>query len=366
MSSLSLAPLRVHVRRLAFLVGPLLVGVVACSPKPAAPPVPSANAWAVVDGREITGDDVDKAYRRATQSNAAPSPEELLAAKLDLLNEMIVQDLLLAKARALKIEVADADLDAAFAAGRKGIPDDAFQRELTSRQLTAADMRDGLRKELLTQKVIEQEVTSKASVSDDDVSRFFEANKSQFNFPEDAVHLAQIVVTAGPDRQVTNRSGDDATTPEMAGRKVQMLMERLKSGASFSDLARDFSEDPESAPRGGDLGFVPASRIRQAPPQLRDAVLKSPPGTIHTVNGGGAYQIVLVVAKEAAGQRDLSTPGVRENITSTLRGRKEQLLRTAYLAALRNDAAVVNLVAKRVLESPGGLPTLVPKAPGRP
>jgi len=347
-------------------VAAALVSVVACTRKPAAPPAPSANAWAVVDGREITGDDVDKAYRRATQSDVTASAEEILTTKLNLLNEMIVQDLMLAKARALKLEVPTTELDAAFAAGRKGIPDDAFQRELESRKLTAADMRDGLKNELLAQKVIEKEVTSKVTVSDEDVSRFFEANKAQFNFPEDAVHLAQIVVTAGRDQQVTNRSGDDATTPQAAMQKAQMLMERLKSGASFSDLARDFSEDPESAPRGGDLGFVPVSRIRQAPPQLRDAVLNSQPGTIHTVNAGGAIQIVLVVAKEAKGQRDLSTPGLRENITSTLRGRKEQLLRTAYLAALRNDAAVVNLAAKNVLESPGGLPTLAPKPPGRP
>ena len=36
-----------------------------------------------------------------------------------------------------------------------------------------------------------------------------------------------------------------------------MLMERLKAGTPFGDLAADFSEDPESAPRGGDLGFIP-------------------------------------------------------------------------------------------------------------
>ena len=43
-------------------------------------------------------------------------------------------------------------------------------------------------------------------------------------------------------------------------------MERLKAGASFGDLARDFSEDPESAPRGGDLGLVPLSAVKQAAP----------------------------------------------------------------------------------------------------
>jgi peptidyl-prolyl cis-trans isomerase SurA len=352
-------------RALAGSGAALLVGLFsACSSTPAAPPAPSADAWAVVDGREITGADVDKAYRRAMQANAAPSPEEVFTAKLELLNEMIVQDLLLAKARELKIEVTDAELDTAFANARKDIPEDAFQQELKSRDLSATDMRDGLRRELLSQKVIEREVTSKVSVSDQEVTGFYEANKAQFNVPEDAVHLAQIVVTAGRDPQVTNRSGDDATTPDMAARKVQMLMERLKGGALFADLARDFSEDPESAPRGGDLGFIPLARIRQAPPQLRDAVLKSQPGAVHTVNAGGVVQIVLVVAREAAGQRDLSTPNVREGITSTLRGRREQLLRTAYLSALRTDARVTNVVAKRVIATPGTLPTFGPQAPG--
>lgn len=351
--------------------GPLCLALVAvwasgCASQPAASPAPSASAWATVDGREITADAVDKAYRRTMNSNATPSPEELMTAKLELLNEMVVQDLLVAKAKALKIEVTDAELDSAFSAERKDIPEDAFQAELKTRQLTAADMREGLRHQLLARKVIEREVGAKVSVTDQEIGSFFEANKAQFSFPEDAVHLAQIVVTAGPDQQVANRSGDDATTPELAQRKMQMLMERLKGGAQFADLARDYSEDPESAPRGGDLGFVPVSRIRQAPPQLRDAVLKSEPGTVHTVNAGGVFQIVLVVAREAAGQRDLSTPGVRDGITTTLRGRREQLLRTAYLNALRSEATVVNIAAKKVIEAPGTLPSFGPKAPGTP
>jgi parvulin-like peptidyl-prolyl isomerase len=329
-------------------------------------PAPSADAWAVVDGREITGTEVDKAYRRALQTTATPSPEELLTAKLQLLDDLIVQDLLLARAQALKIEVTPTEVDAAYNQGTQNIPADALQRELKSRQLTVDEMREGVHQELIARKVIEREVVSKVSVSEQEITSFFEANRAQFAFPEDAVHLAQIVVTAAPDEQVTNRSGTDATSPQQAAEKMRMITERLKQGASFPELARDFSEDPDSAPRGGDLGFVPVSRIRQAPAQLRDAVLKSEPGTVHTVNAGGIHQIVLVVAKEAAGQRDLTTPAVRERITATLRGRKEQLLRTAYLGALRSDARVVNLAAKRIVESPAALPSLMPKAPGTP
>ena len=40
------------------------------------------------------------------------------------------------------------------------------------------------------------------------------------------------------------------------------------------------------------------------------------------------------------------------------------MLRTAYLTAARNDATVVNVVARRVLESPGKMPSLMPAAPG--
>jgi hypothetical protein len=56
-------------------------------------------------------------------------------------------------------------------------------------------------------------------------------------------------------------------------------MAQLKAGALFSDLAMGYSEDPQTAPRGGDLGFVPASALQKGPPVLRDAVLKATPAT---------------------------------------------------------------------------------------
>jgi len=43
-------------------------------------------------------------------------------------------------------------------------------------------------------------------------------------------------------------------------------------------------------------------------------------------------------------------PAIREQITQALRGRKEQLLRTAYLTAARNDAKIVNYLARRLVE----------------
>ena len=230
----------------------------ACQSKPAAPPV-SADAWAVVNGREITRDDVEKAYRRNLQAPPPASEEETATAKLEVLDQLIVQDLLLAKARELKIEVPDTELDAAYVEARKNIPDEAFEQELAKRNLTAADMREGLRRDMLVQKLLEREVASKVTVTDQEIAAFFEANRAQFNRTEDAYRIAQIVITPVRDARIANRTGNDATTPQEAAVKVRMVMDRLKAGASFARRRR---------------GLLGGSRVGAAGrrPRLRAAV----------------------------------------------------------------------------------------------
>jgi peptidyl-prolyl cis-trans isomerase SurA len=194
--------------------------------KPAASAA-SENTWATVDGREITRDFVEKAFRRSEGSTQPMSDEEAIGAKMTLLNDLILQDILMAKAGALKVEVPAADLDAAFNQAKGNMPEEQFNQELTKRNVTAADMKEGLRREMLTQKLLEKEVQSKVTITDQEVSAFFEANKAQFNFPEEAYRIAQIVVTPVREQQQTNRSGNDAATPEQALSKANQLMAQL-------------------------------------------------------------------------------------------------------------------------------------------
>ena len=337
--------------------------VVACGGGSKSAPPSSADVWAVVDGRELKKEDVEKVYRRVAQAQQ-PTAEDTMTAKLSLLNELIVQDILVARAAALKVEVTDAELDAAFSDRKKNMPEEAFQKELAARGLTSDDMKAGLKRELLAQKVVEREVTAKVSITDQEISDYYNANKAQFNLAEPAYRLAQIVIT--PERgEITNRQQDDATTPEAALKKAAFLMEKLKAGAAFSDVARDYSEDPQSTPNGGDLGMVPLSALKQAPPMLRDAALKSQPGTVSHVAAGGGHTLVLVIAKEEAGQRDLQTAGLKDGIATSLRAKREQLLRTAYLTAARSDASVVNYLAKQIVDAQGKSPAALPLAPGK-
>ena len=334
-------------------------------PPTAAPPAISPDTYATVNGTNITRDEVEKAFRQIGDPAQPLSDEEATTAKLGVLDDLILQEILLARARQQNLQVMDSEIDTAYADLKKNLTDDQFQQQLTQRNLTTADVRDGLRRRLLSQKLLDQQVTAKATPTDQQVTDFFNANRSQFNLPEDAYRLAQIVVTPVRDQQIANRTGDDAGTPEAANAKVKMLMERLNQGTAFADLARDYSEDPESAPRGGDLGLVAVSAVKQAPPAMRDAVLQMTPGRARVVNQNGAVIILYVVGREPAGQRDLSNPQVKQQITDMLRGRKEQLLRTAYLTAARTDAQVVNYFARRVVESQATAAAASPPVPAK-
>ncbi|HEY0871994.1 MAG TPA: SurA N-terminal domain-containing protein [Vicinamibacterales bacterium] len=313
----------------------------------------SPDTWATVDGRTITRDEVEKAFRRTQEGTTEMSPEEAMTVKLSILNEMILQDILLARAQELKIDVPASELDAAFNERKQNLSDEQFQEELKKRSITVDDMREGLRRELITQKLLEQEVTSKVNVTEEEITEFFNQNREEFTVAEESYRLAQIVVTPDREPQPTNRTGNDATNAQEASFKVRMIMERLKSGTPFREVAMDYSEDPETAARGGDLGLVPVSALQKAPKPLRDAVIGKKPGTANVAQSNGIYTIVAVIAHEPPGERDLSTPGVRDIITQTLRGRKEQLLRTAYLSAARGEANVVNHAARRIVEAQG-------------
>jgi len=129
-----------------------------------------------------------------------------------------------------------------------------------------------------------------------------------------------------------------------------MIEARLRQGEDFSMLAQNYSEDPNSTPNGGDLGFIPASSLERANPELRRMVMELSPGqfsrVIHSQEG---YRILKVISKEPAGQRELNDPRVQQSIRETLLNRKDQLRRAAYYEVSRNEASVTNYLAKSIL-----------------
>lgn len=319
---------------------------------------PSPDVWAVVNGKEIKRDEVDKYYRtRVNPEGQQPSQEESLSLKLNVLDELINNEILLERAKKLTLEASDGEVEDKFTELKSPYTEDEFQKQLKERNVSVDDLKRDLRRQLSIQKLINREVVAKISITDQDVSDFYNANKAQFNVAEPQYRIAQIVVTPRKEPQIRNRKNDDATNEAEAQRKIKMLMDRLNSGADFSQLAMDYSEDMNSAATGGDLGYVPESSLNQSDPVLKKVVLGMKPGQVSSpvVMKDGTSRILKLVTRESPGLRGISDPQVQQTIRDTLRNRKEQLLRVAYLAVARDEARVTNYLAQQVIESAGKL-----------
>jgi peptidyl-prolyl cis-trans isomerase SurA len=288
-------------------------------------------------------------------SQATPSDEEAIGAKLGLIDELITDELVIARAAELKIVPTTEEIDKAITERRGSLSDADFATQLEARKTTLDEFRQEVTREVTKAKVIEQDVTAKVAVTDEEVTAYYEKNRAQFNVPERQYHLAQIVVSAVPT-QVNNQQNDDARSPAEAERKLAMLAERLKAGDSFAALAANFSEDPASAQNGGDLGLVGQSQVDSAAPALKNAVMNMKPGELNTVTNGPTTTLLALVRRLEPGQRELSDPEVKDGIKTALRDRRVQLLQGAYLARLRDEATIVNYLARQVVDSAAKLP----------
>ncbi|MBM3774213.1 MAG: peptidylprolyl isomerase [Acidobacteria bacterium] len=318
---------------------------------------PSADAAATVNGRPISFSELDKnlqAQFGSASDGENASEDHRQIRRLEVLRILIDNEIMLQRAEKLGLLATDADVEARFNEFKASYTTEEFDRQLKSRGMTVSDLKTQLRRELSLQKLFNKEITSHIAITDADVAGFYNANKNNFNFAEPRVHLAQIVVTPAPDPEVRNLKNDKAQNDEQGRRKIEAVLARLKQGEGFDLVAQSYSEDPNTSPNGGDLGFVPESALEKASVELRRMVAALQPGQISPViRTAEGYRILKVISKEPAGQRQLNDPRVQQTIRDTLLNRKDQLLKAAYLEVARNDAKVMNHLARNISQNAG-------------
>jgi peptidyl-prolyl cis-trans isomerase SurA len=310
-----------------------------------------ANVAATVNKRPITYAELDKQFQLQFSAAAGrPSDDQMLSQKLEILRGLIDNEIMLQRAEKLSLMAVDADVDTKLNELKAPYTQEEFQKQLAARKMSLDDLKAQLRRDLSVQKLFNKEITSHISISDKDVQDFYNANKASFNLPEPQIHLLQIVVTPQADPSVRNLKNDKAQNEDQAKAKIQMIEARLHQGEDFGMVAQNFSEDPSTAPNGGDLGFIGESALEKVNPELRKMVMSLQPGQLSKViRTPEGYRILKVVSREPAGQRELNDPRVQQNIRETLVNRKDQLLRAAYYEVARNEAQVVNQFANGIL-----------------
>jgi peptidyl-prolyl cis-trans isomerase SurA len=312
-----------------------------------------ANVAASVGARSITYDELDKQYQFQFGSMGdKPTDDQLTYQKLEMLKTMIDNEIMLQRAEKMSLMASEADVEAKLTEMKTPYTKEEFQRQLDARKMTLEDLKGQLRRQLSIDKLLNKEITSKITISEKEVNEFYNNNKASFHLAEPHVHLARIMVTPQPDPNVRNLKGDKAVNEEQAKKKILLLESRARQGEDFAMLAQNFSEDPNTAPNGGDLGFVGESSLEKANPELRKMVMSLQPGQVSPpIRTQEGYQLLKVISKEPAGQRELTDPRVQQSIRDQLMNRKDQLLRAVYYETARNEMRVTNYHAAKVLEN---------------
>jgi len=310
---------------------------------------------AEVNGRAITNTELEKFYQQQVQEESQkPTGEQETTLRLNVLQGLIEREILLQQAEKLGLLATDAEVINRFTELKSPFTEEEFSKQLQTRGLTTDQLKDQIRREESVKKLLNKEISSRISITDAEIKKFYEDNRAMFNVPEMRYQLAQILVTPDPNGPVRNLKSDKARNETEARQKIEMLAGRLKNGEDFAQLAQSYSEDPNSAQNGGELGFVEASALDKSDPQLKQAVLLMQPGQVSKIiKSRMGYHILKVIAKQPGGQRQLTDPAVQQSIRSDLLGRKEQLLKAAYFDELRNQAKVTNYLSMKILEAAG-------------
>lgn len=183
--------------------------------------------------------------------NPQQQPDKMEALKKEVLQNLISERVLLAKAEEDTITVEDQQVDTEL---ENKIQD--FILQLGSREKVEAqfgmsiqkikrDYREEIRKQLIVQKV-RMEKLQNLSISRREVEEFFLSNQDSLPSRKPMVHLRHILLTV--------KAGDE--TRQSAYKKILDIQKRLLAGENFEDLAKQYSEDPGTADKGGDLGFI--------------------------------------------------------------------------------------------------------------
>ena len=325
---------------------------------------PSATA-ATVNGKVIKMEDVERAVKQQAKGEESKlSDLELAAARLQVLQSLIEQEVMFQKAE--KEGVVPKDEDVAAEINKQKVESrmsaEEFDRQMTQAGLSEASYRDQVKRGMAIKALVDKVTGRIQTPNDNEIEAFFRGNPEMF-VKKRGVRLAAIVVDPSNSGQ-----GDTTVDAASGDLKVKEVLTKLSQPASdFAALAREYSEDPSSRFQGGDLGFFGEDELRQSFPQLVDGFM-NPQFTVGRITNavpiaGKAYIFKLQERVEKEENLTLENPQVRPQINEMLVNNRKQLLAASYQAIAMNEAKIDNFLAKKVVENPNELSGARPAPP---
>ncbi len=284
----------------------------------------------------------------------------------DILRDLIDQQLLLEKGKDLGF-TGDTELIKRLDQMRKDMKLESMEdleKAATAQGISYEDFKQNMRNQIITQKVIGDQVGSHLSITTDEQQKFYDEHKNEMARPEE-IRLSEILIAPDKpaDKPVSNVLGNNAADPAAAAgdsaktqdpttdaaarqaadaaalaaaeAKANDLLKQIRSGASFEDVAKKNSAGP-SAGQGGDLGVFKRGTLAK---ELEDKTFAMKAGEVtDVIRTKQGYVILKVTEHQMAGIPPMKD--IEPKIMDALYYEKLQPALRAYLTKLREEAYI--------------------------
>lgn len=189
----------------------------------------------------------------------------------------------------------------------------------------------------IAQEYLQKVVLANTTVPEEELKKYYQEHVQDFIVPV-TVRVRHIFVKAPVEATVESKvKGKE---------KIEGLLQKLKKGADFADIAKDFSEDEDSAANGGDLGYLSPGKTNSESFEKIVFALKS--GEVsNIIETPFGYHIVK--CDERKEQRSASIDEVREFLTKKLKGESEQKKAQEFFDKIAKDAGLEVFIGKSVI-----------------
>lgn len=228
-----------------------------------------------------------------------------------VVNQLIIQKLLDQEADARGIKVTQKDVDQAI----KDVMDkmggkDQLMTTLRNNGISTAEFKNDIKIQVKMQKLATE--AGNIKVTDADCKNFYNKNQDKFKHA-DQVRASHILISANPyqiQQEITAKTKTKMDEKELKAAVEKVMAEKQAEAeklakelqvdnSKFAQYAKKYSEDPQSAKQGGDLGFFAKDRMV---PEFAEAAFKAKPNTVtEPVKSQFGYHIIMVTDRRGAG-----------------------------------------------------------------
>lgn len=295
-----------------------ILGLGACSKKEEGPQFENENIIARVNGKPLERKplvralETNKGKYRIEEDQQVPK-EKLIWLRMDTLNQMIQESILLQEVERQGIELEKDAVEIELQNIKQGYDKGAFKKILDFQEITEKEWKKKLENRLLVRKLINETVNSKVKVEEQELKDYFDQHQEEFQKGEQ-VRALHIMV----------ESEDEARD----------LLKLLRKGKKFEDLAREHSLGLESD-SGGDMGYFEAGQMPEEFDEVFDLKVNRVSDIIRTPYG---YHLFKVVDKKP--ERKMSFEESRKTIHKKLLREAQEAAFQTWLMKLKNQAEI--------------------------